>query len=77
MELLTNNIQTRDTLFQSDLQITLEDDFNVADTKPDMEQLIKTKGNIEPDKTKKTDGIRNREKPKKLAEYRNQLNREN
>ena len=47
MELLTNNIQTRDTLFQSDLQITLEDDFNVADTKPDMEQLIKTKGNIE------------------------------
>ena len=42
MELLTNNIQTRDTLFQSDLQITLEDDFNVADTKPDMEQLIKT-----------------------------------
>ena len=47
MELLTNNIQTRDTLFQSDLQITLEDDFNVADTKPDMEQLIKTKGNVE------------------------------
>ena len=47
MELLTNNIQTRDTLFQSDLQITLEDDFNVADTNPDMEQLIKTKGNVE------------------------------
>lgn len=47
MELLTNNIQAKDILFQSDLQITLEDDFNVADTKPDMEQLIKTRGNIE------------------------------
>ena len=47
MELLTNNIQTRDTLFQSDLQITLEDDFNVSDTKADMEQLINTMGNIE------------------------------
>lgn len=47
MDLLTNNIQAKDILFQSDLQITLEDDFNVADTKPDMEQLIKTKGNIE------------------------------
>ena len=35
MELLTNNIQTRDTLFQSDFakSLFLEDDFNVADMK--------------------------------------------
>lgn len=47
MELSTRNIQTHNTICHSDMQITLEDDFNVADTKPDIEQLIKSQGEIQ------------------------------
>ncbi len=47
MELSTRNIQTHGILCQSDMQITLEDDVNVQDTKPDIDQLIKTRGEIQ------------------------------
>lgn len=47
MELSTRNIQTHNTICHSDMQITLEDDFNVADTKPDIDQLIKTQGEVQ------------------------------
>ena len=47
MELSTRNIRTHGILCQSDMQITLEDDVNVPDTKPDIEQLVKTQGEIQ------------------------------
>ena len=47
MELSTRNIRTHGILCQSDMQITLEDDVNVPDTKPDIDQLIKTQGEIQ------------------------------
>lgn len=46
MELSTRNIQTQGVICRSDLQITLENDVNVPDTKPDIEQLIKTQGSV-------------------------------
>ena len=46
MELTTRNIRTYGILCRSDMQITLEDDVNVPDTKPDIDQLIKTRGEI-------------------------------
>ena len=47
MELSTRNIRTHGNLCRSDMQITLEDDVNVPDTKPDIDQLIKTQGEIQ------------------------------
>ncbi|MCD7825830.1 MAG: DUF3794 domain-containing protein [Clostridiaceae bacterium] len=47
MELATKNIHTHNVICRSDLQITLEDDINVPDSKPDIEQLVKTQGKIE------------------------------
>lgn len=47
MELTTRNIHTYGVLCRSDMQITLEDDVNVPDTKPDIDQLIKTRGEIQ------------------------------
>lgn len=47
MELSTQTIHTNNILCHSDMQITLEDDINVPDTKPDIEQLIKNQGQIQ------------------------------
>lgn len=47
MELSTRKIYTNKIICHSDMQITLEDDMNVPDTKPDIDQLIKTKGEVQ------------------------------
>lgn len=46
MELLTQRIQAHGVFFESTLQLTLENDINVPDSKPDIESLIKTNGEI-------------------------------
>ena len=46
MELTTHSIYTNHLNCKSDIQITLEDDMNVPDTKPDIETIIKTQGSI-------------------------------
>ena len=56
MELSTRNIRTHGTLCRSDMQITLEDDVNVSDTRPDIDQLIKTQGEIQITSITPTDG---------------------
>lgn len=56
MELSTRNIQTQGSLCRSDMQITLEDDVNVPDTKPDIDQLIKTQGEVQLTSISPTDG---------------------
>lgn len=56
MELTTRNIRTYGILCRSDMQITLEDDVNVPDTKPDIDQLIKTRGEIQITSTTPADG---------------------
>ncbi len=56
MELSTRNIHARDVVCRSDLQITLEDDINVPDTKPDIEQLVKTRGIIQISNISASDG---------------------
>lgn len=56
MELSTRNIQTYGILCQSDMQITLEDDINVPDSKPDIEQLVKTQGEVQISSVTPTDG---------------------
>lgn len=56
MELSTRNIHTHGNLCRSDMQITLEDDVNVPDTRPDIDQLIKTQGDIQITSITPTDG---------------------
>lgn len=46
MELLKKNIRMNRLKCKSNLQITLDDDFNVPDTKPDIEKIIKEQGII-------------------------------
>ncbi len=46
MELVTHTIHTNKIKCRSNIQTTLEDDMNVPDTKPDIEKLIKTQGEI-------------------------------
>ena len=46
MELTTRSIYTNHLNCKSNIQITLEDDMNVPDTKPDIETIIKTQGSI-------------------------------
>lgn len=47
MELVTHTIQTNELKCRSNIQVTLEDDMNVPDTKPDIEKLVKTQGEIQ------------------------------
>lgn len=56
MELSTRNIRNHGILCRSDMQITLEDDVNVPDTRPDIDQLIKTQGEIQITSITPTDG---------------------
>ncbi len=56
MELSTRNIHTQGIVCRSDMQITLEDDINVPDTKPDIEQLVKTQGTVQITNISSNDG---------------------
>lgn len=47
MELTKKNVRMNKRMCKSNLQITLEDDFNVPDTKPDVERIVTEEGNIE------------------------------
>lgn len=47
MELITKRIHTSQTKCRSDIQLTLEDDINVPDSKPDIEHIIKVQGEIQ------------------------------
>lgn len=46
MELIKKNIHMSQIKCQSDLQITLDDDYNVPDVKPDIERIVKEQGEI-------------------------------
>ena len=46
MELVKKNIHMNKSKCKSNLQLTLEDDFNVPDSKPDVEKIIKTQGEV-------------------------------
>lgn len=46
MELLKKNIHMNKIRCKSNVQVTLDDDFNVPDIKPDIERIIKEQGNI-------------------------------
>lgn len=52
MELSLQNIHMNRTKCHSDMQITLEDDIIVPDTKPDIEALIKKRGQLQVTETK-------------------------
>lgn len=47
MELKKKNVRMNKRKCKSKLQITLEDDFNVPDTKPDVDRIVTEEGNIE------------------------------
>lgn len=47
MELITKRIHTNQTKCRSDIQLTLEDDINVPDTKPDIDHIIKVQGEVQ------------------------------
>ena len=46
MELVKKNIHMNKLKCKSDLQITLDDDFNVPDVKPDIYKIIKEQGEV-------------------------------
>ncbi len=46
MELLKKNIQMDQIKCKSNVQLTLDDDYNVPDVKPDIEKIVKEQGNI-------------------------------
>ena len=46
MKLMTRQIRTSLKNCHSDMQLTLEDDINVPDSKPDIEHIIKIQGEI-------------------------------
>ncbi len=46
MDLLKKNIQMDQIKCKSNVQLTLDDDYNVPDVKPDIEKIIKEQGNI-------------------------------
>lgn len=56
MELVTKNIHMNKVKCKSSLQMTLDDDFNVPDTKPDVSNIIKTGGKIKFDEQKILNG---------------------
>ena len=46
MELVKKNIHEYKTKNKATIQITLDDDFNVPDAKPDIEQIVKERGDL-------------------------------
>lgn len=47
MELITKRIHTNQMKCRSDIQLTLEDDINVPDSRPDIDHIIKVQGEIQ------------------------------
>lgn len=47
MELLTRNIFSQNIICRGNIQVTLEEDINVSDTKPDIDKIIKLQGEIQ------------------------------
>lgn len=47
MELLTRNIFSQNIICRGNIQVTLEDDINVSDTKPDIDKVVKLQGEIQ------------------------------
>lgn len=56
MELIKKNIHMNKLKCKSDLQITLDDDFNVPDVKPDIYKIIKEQGEIKIQDIKMSNG---------------------
>jgi len=56
LELITKNIHMNKLKCKSSLQMTLDDDFNVPDSKPDISKLIKTQGEVKFDDQKIMNG---------------------
>ncbi len=46
MELMTRNIYSQSITCRTGMQMTLEEDINVADNKPDIDKIIKLQGNV-------------------------------
>lgn len=46
MELMTRNIYSQNMTCRSGMQMTLEEDVNVADSKPDIDKIIKVQGEV-------------------------------
>lgn len=47
MELLTRNIFSQNIICRGDIQVTLEEDVNVSDSKPDIDKIVKLQGEIQ------------------------------
>lgn len=47
MELLTRNIFSQNIICRGNIQVTLEEDVNVSDIKPDIDKIIKLQGEIQ------------------------------
>ncbi|NLK75398.1 MAG: DUF3794 domain-containing protein [Clostridiales bacterium] len=56
MELIKKNIHMNKLKCKSTLQLTLDDDFNVSDIKPDIEKIIEEQGDIRVTEVKAMDG---------------------
>lgn len=56
MELKTSQITSNQIVCHSDTQITLENDMNVPDSKPDIDKIIKIEGNISSNSALALDG---------------------
>lgn len=56
MELIKKNIHMNKLKCKSNLQLTLEDDFNVPDSKPDIAKVIKTQGEVKFEEQKANGG---------------------
>lgn len=56
LELVTKNIHMNKLKCKSSLQMTLDDDFNVPDTRPDVSKLIKTGGELKFNEQKMMNG---------------------
>ncbi|MFV0341764.1 MAG: SPOCS domain-containing protein [Anaerocolumna sp.] len=56
MELIKKNVHMNKLKCRSSLQLTLDDDFNVTDVKPDISQIIKEQGTIRINDVKMSNG---------------------
>ena len=56
MELKTTQITSNQIVCHNDTQITLENDMNVPDSKPDIDKIIKIEGNISSNSVSSADG---------------------
>ena len=56
MELIKKNIHMNKLKCKSNLQLTLDDDFNVPDIKPDIDRIITQQGDIRINEIKAMNG---------------------